>query len=382
MRGVFITLMAVIRKELQQATRDRRMLFMILVAPLIQIVVFGYAANLSFEHADTVVVDEDHTGESRAFVDGLRAEGTFHVTPVTTVAEAEARVRDGGAQIAVVLPRGFGRDVAAGSDTSVQALLDGSDPSRGLQAGYAFEAYAATRSALRAGAAARAVESGASRDLAVVPRLVLVPRLLYNPALKGRIFMVPGTAASILIIVTTIVTAMGFAREREMGTLEQLLVTPIDPFVLMIGKIIPYACFGLVDASFILVVGNLLFDVPLRGPLLVAFVGVSFYLVTTLGTGLVISTLARTQQQALMAGFFFLLPAILLSGFMTPVDAMPAWIRPITYVNPMRWFLEVWRTVLLRGGGFRDVLAPLGALAGLATFLMAFATLRFRKTLG
>lgn len=374
MSGVFITLLAVVRKELQQATRDRRMLFLLLVAPLIQIVVFGYAANLSFEHADTVVVDEDHTAESRAFVDGLRAEGTFKVTSLPSVAEAEARVRDGAAQIAVVLPRGFGRDVAAGAATSVQALLDGSDPSRGLQAGYAFEAYAATRSALG--------RSPGAASLASVPRLVLVPRLLYNPALKGRIFMVPGTAASILIIVTTIVTAMGFAREREMGTLEQLLVTPIDPLVLMIGKIIPYACFGLVDASFILVVGNLLFGVPLRGALVVAFVGVLFYLVTTLGTGLVISTLARTQQQALMAGFFFLLPAILLSGFMTPVDAMPAWIRPVTYVNPMRWFLEVWRTVLLRGGGLSDVLAPLSALAGLATFLMAFATLRFRRTLG
>jgi ABC-2 type transport system permease protein len=376
--GTLRTLFAVVRKELLQVTRDRRMLFMILVAPVIQIIAFGYAANLAFEHADVVVVDEDHTEESRAFVRELGVEGTFHIVYATTVAEAEGAVRDGEAQIAMVVPRDFGKRTTSGLSANVQVLLDGSDPSRGLQAGYAVEAYATARSARMASALGAAVLA----QMAGVPRVVLVPRLLYNPALKGRIFMVPGTAASILIIVTTIVTAMGFAREREMGTLEQLLVTPIDPLVLMVGKIIPYACFGLADASLILIVGNELFDVPIRGSLPLALLAVSLYLVTTLGTGLMISTLARTQQQALMAGFFFLLPALLLSGFMTPVDAMPAWIRPVSYVNPMRWFLEVWRTVLLRGGTFGDVAFPLAAQGVLATFVMGFATVRFRKTVG
>lgn len=373
MSGFFISLLSVVRKEFLQVTRDRRMLFMILVAPIFQIIAFGFAANLAFEHADVAVVDEDATNESRAFVDGLSAEGTFHVIHVATVAEAEAEVRDGHAQMAMVIPKNFGRRATAGLGPAVQVLLDGSDPSRGLQAGYAVEAYAQVETLKLAQPAPAGVS---------VARLVLVPRLLYNPALKGRIFMVPGTAASILIIVTTIVTAMGFAREREMGTLEQLLVTPIDPIVLMIGKIIPYAAFGLVDASLILIVGNVIFDVPMRGPLPLALLAVSLYLVTTLGTGLMISTLARTQQQALMAGFFFLLSALLLSGFMTPVDAMPVWIRPITYVNPMRWFLQIWRTVLLRGGGPSDVAPALGALAALAAFVMGFATFRFRKTVG
>lgn len=373
MRTQLSVLFAVVRKELLQALRDRRMLFMIMVAPLIQLVVFGYAANLTFEHAETIVVDQDRSNASRAFAADLAAEGTFHAVNVPTVEEAESRMRDGEAQIVVVIPIDFERRVEAGRGATVQVLLDGSDPSRGVQAGFAVEAYASSRSQVpmtpRAGDAP-------------VPRLVLSPRLLYNPALKGRIFMVPGTAASILLIVTTIVTAMGFARERESGTLEQLLVTPIDPLVLMVGKIIPYACFGLLDASFILLMGNLLFDVPLRGPLPVAFLAVLLYLVTTLGTGLAISTLARTQQQALMAGFFFLLPAILLSGFMTPVAAMPWWIRPLAHVNPMRWFLEAWRTVLLRGGTFTDVAPQLGMLLLLAVFVMGFATLRFKKTLG
>ncbi len=370
MSGALITFVAVVRKELLQATRDRRMVFMLLVAPLIQIIVFGYAANLSFEHADTVLVDQDKSAESRAFRDELAAEGTFRVTEVASVAEAEAEVTAGNAQVAIVLPHGYGRRLLAGEHVQVQALMDGSDPTRGVQAGYAVEAFAQTRTRPTAAPAIG------------VPRLLLVPRLLYNPGLKGRIFMVPGTAASILIIITTVVTAMGLTRERETGTLEQLLVTPIEPLVLMIGKIVPYAIFGLIDATFILVVGNILFDVPMRGPLLLAFTGVGLYLVTTLGTGLVISTLARTQQQALMAGFFFLLPAILLSGFMTPVDAMPWWIRPLTYVNPMRWFLEIWRTVLLRGGRFGDVLPQLGALAVISTLVMTVATVRFRRSLG
>jgi ABC-2 type transport system permease protein len=371
--GNWVTLVAVVRKEFLQATRDRRMLFMLLVAPVIQIVVFGFAANLAFEHADVVAVDQDRTQESRAFIEGLGVEGTFKLAYASSVGEAEGAVRDGAAQIALIVPRDFAQRSTAGLPTSVQVLLDGSDPTRGLQAGYAVEAYAMTRSA-RMAAPLSAAQG--------VPQVLLVPRLLYNPALKGRIFMVPGTAASILIIVTTIVTAMGFAREREMGTLEQLLVTPIDPLVLMVGKIIPYACFGLMDASLILIVGNLLFDVPMRGSVPLALLAVSLYLVTTLGTGLLISTLAKNQQQALMAGFFFLLPALLLSGFMTPVDAMPGWIRPVTYLNPMRWFLEVWRTVLLRGGKLGDVIDPLLALTLLSSLVMGFATLRFRKTVG
>ena len=375
MSGAIISLLAVMRKELLQATRDRAMLFMLLVAPLIQIVAFGYAANLSFERADTVVVDEDGSPESRAFVDGLAADGTFRVLEVPTVERAERKLRSGDAQVAVVVPKGFGRKVLELSRANVQVLLDGSDPSRGLQAGYAVEVYATERSM-------RALAKLPTQAMATSPRLMLVPRLLYNPALKGRIFMVPGTAASILLVVTTIVTAMGLAREREMGTLEQLLVTPIHPMVLMFGKVLPYAAVGLLNTAFILVAGNLLFEVPMRGPLGLTFVAASLYLVTTLGTGLAISTVARTQQQALMAGFFFMFPALLLSGFITPVDAMPAWIRPITYINPMRWFLEVWRTILLRGGGFSDVKEPLAALSAIAVFVMGFAGVRFRKSLG
>jgi ABC-2 type transport system permease protein len=193
--------------------------------------------------------------------------------------------------------------------------------------------------------------------------------------------MVPGTAASILLVVTTIVTAMGLARERELGTMEQLLVTPIHPLTLMIGKTVPYAIFGLFDEAAILLVGNVLFDVPLRGSLLVVFAGTLLYLIATLSVGLLISTFARTQQQAIMGGFFFLLPALLLSGFITPIDAMPWWIRPITVLIPVRWFIEIIRGSLLRDATLTDLAPAMGALAALGISFMLIAARRFQQTI-
>ncbi len=209
----------------------------------------------------------------------------------------------------------------------------------------------------------------------------LEARLLYNPSLKSRIFIVPGTGASILLIVTAIITAMGLAREREVGTMEQLLVTPIRPIALMIGKTVPYAVFGLVDQALILVVGNVVFDVPLRGSMLLLFGSALVYLVATLGLGLVVGTLARTQQQALMGVFFIIIPAFLLSGMMTPVEAMPAWVQPITWVNPARYYIEILRSILLRGATFSDIAAPFWHLTGIAAALLTIAVVRFRRTL-
>lgn len=380
MRGVLIGLIALVRKELLQTLRDRGVLFMLLVAPIVQLVGLGYAANMEFLHAATVLVDQDRSPESRALCRALAADDTFVVRDVETVDEAERALREGAAQVAVIVPQAFGRELVAGRPTSVQVLIDGSDPTRGVQAGAAIEGFTAEQAA-RAHVRWPVGVSGVS-GVSALPRVGLVPRLLYNPRLASRIFIVPGTAASILLVVSTIVTAVGLSREREMGTLEQLLVTPLSPLVLMIGKTIPYAVFGLVDATIILVLGNVLFDVPLRGPIDVVFVGTTLYLVATLSIGLLISTAAKTQQQAFMAGLFFVLPALLLSGFLTPVSAMPWWIRPVTYVTPTRWYVELVRTVLLRGGGYRDVATQLGALAALSTVVLTVATLRFRRTVG
>jgi ABC-2 type transport system permease protein len=370
-------LVALVRKELIQALRDRRVLFMLTMVPVIQMTIFGYAANIEFNRAETVVVDEDRSPESRSFVEGLAADGTFASRSVASVAEASGELERGAAALAIVLPRGFGADLGAGRRVAVQALVDGSDPSRSIGASAGIDVFCQRRS-LEQALARRPVGLAPP----VVPHVVIEPRMLYNPALKSRIFMVPGTAASLLLIITTLVTAVGLAREREVGTMEQLLVTPLAPLTLMLGKMLPYAMFGLLDEILLLVVGNLLFDVPLRGPMPVVFLGAALYLVCTLGTGLLISTLVRTQQQALMSGFFFLLPAILLSGMMTPITSMPSWIVPITYVNPVRWFVEIHRSVLLRGSSLVEIARPMLALAALGVALIGVAAARFKKTVG
>ncbi|MCA9677178.1 MAG: ABC transporter permease [Kofleriaceae bacterium] len=368
-RGPWWPLLALIRKELIQALRDRQMLFMIVAAPMIQIVLFGYAAQLEFKHADTVVVDEDRTADSRAFIEGLGADDTFRVRWADDVPAAVDVLRHGDATVVLIVPHGFASDRAAGGDAAVQVLYDGSDPTLGVSAASAIEAYAASQTRIPVG-------------LAPIPvgQIILEPRLLYNPGLDSRRFFVPGTAASLLVVVTMLVTAMGLAREREVGTLEQLLVTPMGPMTLMLGKMVPYALFGLLDEILILVIGNLVFDVPIQGDLAVLALGTAGYLGCTLALGLLIAASARTQQQAFMGGFFFMMPAILLSGFMTPIEAMPSWLQPITIVNPMRHFVEISRSILLRDASFTDVAPHVAWLYGIAVTLLVTAALRFRRT--
>jgi len=374
--SILTSLFALIRKELLQAFRDPKMMAVVLGIPVLQLTILGFAANLEFNHADTVIVDDDKSDQSRAFVRGLAADGTFVVRYADTVGEASEALRANTATVAVVVPWNFGRDVGAGVPARVQVLVDGSDPIGSAAASAALEQYAALSS----------LEVTLARlppgTAPAIPRVRLEPRLLYNPSLKSRIFIVPGTGASILLIVTAIITAMGLAREREVGTMEQLLVTPIRPIVLMIGKTVPYALFGLVDQALILVVGNYVFDVPLHGSIPLLFSASLVYLVATLGLGLVVGTLARTQQQALMGAFFIIIPSFLLSGMMTPLEAMPDWVQPITWINPVRYYIEILRSIQLRGATLSDIAKPFLHLAAIATTFMAIAVVRFRRTLG
>lgn len=378
-----VSLAGLVRKEFLQAFRDPRMLLVLLMAPTLQTIIFGYAANLEFNHAQTVLFDEDHTEASRALVRGIQADGTF-TTSVVGGQEAVSRsLQLGDAQAGLVIPRRFGERVAAGIPTQVQVLVDGTEPTRAVSASAALTSYLGGQS-LDAQLAVAATSTSAAPGLSPfppLPHVVLEPRLLYNPGLKSRRFMVPGTAASILLVVTTIVTAMGLTREREIGTMEQLLVTPIRPLTLMLGKTIPYAVFGLFDLALILVVGNVLFDVPLRGSLLLVCVAALAYLLGTLALGLLISTIARTQQQALTGGFFVILPLLLLSGFLTPVDAMPDWIRPLTWISPVRYFIDIIRCVLLRDAGFVDIGPMLAKLTAIGMTFLMLAAVRFRRTI-
>jgi ABC-2 type transport system permease protein len=276
----------------------------------------------------------------------------------------------------VILPEGLGADLAAGRAAAVQVLLDGTDPNRSTVAAGAASRYFGEVGEALARARLEA------RGLPAPAQLEVVPRLAFNPGLKTPPYMVPGIAAMLLLIVTTIVTAMGLSREREMGTLEQVLVTPIRPILLLVGKMAPFVVIGVVDVALLLAAGTWLFDVPLGGTLPVVLVGTLLYLMTTLGVGLLISTLSTSQQQSFLGGFLFVLPAILLSGVMTPIAAMPGWLRVVTYANPVRYYAEVMRTTLLRGGGFADLWPELAALGGLGALILLAATARFRERLG
>ena len=375
-------LLAVIKKELRQTVRDRRMMFMLLGAPIIQLYIFGTAVNLDVDHVPTVVVDHDQSYTSRTHLTRLLADGTlYEVARLPSEQDGERMLETGEAAVVLVIPEGFERDIARHRPTTVQAILDGSDPNRSGVAGSAVASYFALESEglVRARLTQLAAVGGFAPAL---PDVRVPTRVLFNPSLDTSIYMVPGVAAMLLMIITTIVTAMGLSREKERGTLEQILVTPVPSGVLILGKILPFAAFGLVDFGLAMVVGAYGFDMPLRGDFTVLLLATLLYLMTTLGVGLLISTLSGSQQQAFMGGFLFMMPAALLSGIMTPIHSMPEWLQPFTMINPVRHYAEVLRGSLLRGAGFAELSSQLAILAVMGLTVFTFATIRFRKSLG
>ncbi len=368
---------AVFRKEVRQTLRDRRMMLVLIVAPVIQTVVFGFAVDFDVDRVRTVVLDRDRTDVSRAHARRLLADGTLlRAGEAAGPVEAERAVHQGAAAAAVILPERLAADLAAGRPAEVQVVIDGSDPNRSTVAAAAVSRYFGDAGERMAR------ESLTARGVPPPAQLEIVPRLFYNPELESPPYMIPGIAAMLLLIVTTIVTAMGLAREREMGTLEQVLVTPIRPVWLLAGKMAPYVVFGFVDVLLLVAAGAWIFDVPIRGPLPVLALGTVLYLLTTLGVGLFISSVSSSQQQSFLGGFLFILPAVLLSGVMSPIAAMPPWLRALTYLNPVRHYAAVMRSCLLRGAGLTDLSVPLAALAVLGAIIFAISALRFHKTLG
>jgi ABC-2 type transport system permease protein len=367
---MLLSLFNVVRKELRQTLRDRRMVISLVVAPVLQLVVFGYAINLDVDRVPTVVCDQDATPRSRDLVQQFFAGGTFRDQGrLHDPAAAQSALETGDAAVALVVPRGFSVRSARHDSPQVQVLVDGTDSTRAQVA-----SNAARQFLLMHGVGGGPIIASGGRAAAV-----LTPRILYNPRLSTPVYMLPGILATLLLNVTAIAAAMALAREREAGTLEQVLVTPITPVVLLAGKCLPFILFGLVDIAAVLVLGSWLFDVPMRGSLAVVGLGSFLYLFSTLGFGIMLATLSATQQQAMLGAFSFVLPAALLSGFMSPIDAMPAWLQPLTLLNPMRHFVEIARACFLKGAGARDLVGQLVSLAVLGIALLAVAVLRFRR---
>lgn len=355
-------------KEFLQMLRDRRMKFLIFVTPVVQLIIFGYAATTDVSHIRTAVLDEDRSADSRALVEAFTGSGYFRLNAWL---DHEAQINDqldrGEVILVLRIARGFSEALRSGRPTAVQVLVDGTDSNTGTLAMSYAQRIISDYPQRALGLAG--VQGGAE----------LRSRVWYNPDLKSRNFNVPGVMALILMLTSLLLTSMAVVREREIGTLEQLMVTPIRPLELILGKTLPFVVIAYIQLVMVMIVALFWFKVPMVGNPLILIVGAGLYLMSTLGVGLFISTISQTQQQALMSAFFFFFPAILLSGFMFPIENMPEPAQWITYLNPLRYFLVIVRDVFLKGNAFMVLWPQFAAQAALGGSLLLLSALRFRK---
>lgn len=367
----------IVRKEFFQIRQDRRMLVVSIVAPILQILLLGYAATTDIRNTNLVVCDIDRTAVSRAFAREFTSSGYFvHRYSVDAPGELDRLIEEGKATAGLVIPAGFGRRLLERESVQIQVVLDGTDAnSANILLGYATQIVASYSQ-----------EVIAEYLLAVhgrtPARIVPEPRIWFNPDLLSSNFMVPGVVALVLMIITMTLTSLGIVKEKEIGTLEQLLVTPIKPYQLILGKLIPFTMIGFFDVLIVLALAHYWFAVPLRGSLLLLFSLSGLFILTTLGLGLFISTIARTQQQAmLIAQFFFFMPFIFLSGFTFPIANMPPVIQMLTYLIPLRYFLEIVRGIFLKGTDLSQLWPQATALFVTGVTILTLSILRFRRRL-
>ena len=357
-------------KEFLQMLRDPRMKVLVFVTPVIQLMLFGYAATTDVNHIRTAVLDHDRTSDSRALVDAFTGSDYFQVTAWVDSQRKLGEMLDRGeVTVALQIARGFSDDLRTGRTTAVQVLVDGTDSNTGT---------------LAMNYAQRIINDFGRKRLDRLkqpPGVELRSRVWYNPDLKSRNFNVPAVMALILMLTSLLLTSMAVVREREIGTLEQLMVTPIRPAELILGKTLPFVLIAYIQLVLVMAVALFWFKVPLVGNPVMLLFGAGLYLMSTLGVGLFISTVSQTQQQALMSAFFFFFPAILLSGFMFPIENMPEPVQWITYLNPLRYFLVIVRDVFLKGNDFSVLWPQFAALGMLGTTLLSLSAARFRKRL-
>jgi ABC-2 type transport system permease protein len=375
---MFARVRHILVKEFLQALRDRRIAGIVFVAPLIQILVLGYAANLDVRDVRLAVLDADGTPSSRELAARFDRSGSFRIAEH---AGSEAELREaldrGRAKAGLCVPAGFEADVLSGRGASVAILVDGTDT---LTAGVAL----AHGNAIAAEFSREAVAARMARLAGAAPApgaVGIEARAWFNESLESRNFFVPGILGLLVTLVTLMLTCMAVVREKEIGTMEQILVTPIRPLEFILGKTLPFALIGLADIAVVIVVGVLWFGVPIRGSIPLLFLGMGFLVLTNLGIGLLISTVSRTQQQAMIGSFFFFMPAMLLSGFVFPIENMPLAVQAVTFLDPLRYVFVIIRGIFLKGVGFSILWPQFLALALLGALSLSLAVLRFRKTM-
>jgi ABC-2 type transport system permease protein len=366
---------ALIRKEFLHIFRDPRALVVMFLMPIVQLFLLGYAATTDVEHLRTAVLDGDHSPDSRALIEAYRASSYFDlVQTASSEAEIERLMDAGQVRAGLIIPPDYSAPLGAGSQAQVAFVIDGSDPS------VANTAYAASQSVGQA-QSVRILERRLHVDADSLPGLQVRPRVWYNPEMKSANYMIPGIIGTILYFLTALFTAMSIVREREQGTIEQLIVTPIKPLELIISKVTPYTFIAFFDVLEVLGLGVWWFGVPVRGSVGLLLALSALFLLTSLGIGIFISSLAKTQQEAMLLTFLTLFPSIFLGGFFFPIEAMPSWLQVLTYVVPLRYMLVIIRGIVLKGVGLEILYQQVVALAAFGAAIMLLAAARFRKRL-
>jgi ABC-2 type transport system permease protein len=377
----------IIRKEFRQLLREPRMRGLLIAPPLLQLLIFGYAVNLDVEDSRVAWMDRDNTSFSRGLRDEFQGSRHFTVTatPATDL-EVQSLLDHGSVDAVVRVLPGFGRDISQGKTAAVQILVDGTNSNTasivaahasGVVANYGNKALVVQ---MRQRLAGSTLAAGGPVNMAA-PALDVRSRVWFNPDLLSRNYFVPGVVVNIITLITLSLTAMAIVREREIGTMEQLMVTPIRPLELIVGKTLPFALIGLADVLVITGAAFLVFHIQLRGNLLLLLFASVLFLLTTLGVGLFISTICHTQQQAMVSTFLFFNPAFMLSGFTFPISNMPEPVQYLTLINPVRYMMEIVRGLFLKGTGMTALWPQMLALAAIGMTILSLSVLRFHKRL-
>ncbi len=378
-------ILAIITKELSQMFRNRRTRLFLFIPPMFQLIIFGYAVNLDVDNLRMGWMDMDQTPQSHDLLAAFQGSGRFLLTALPKNEHDIQNILDrGDAQVIVRVLPGFGRDILLGRPTSAQILVDGTNSNTAsLASAYTSQLVAGYSSKLApAQIQSRMMARAGMGNMSLnAPRITDSARVWFNPDLKSRNYFVPGVICNLIMVVTVMLTAMAIVREKEIGTMEQLMVTPIRPMELMIGKMIPAALVGMMDLVLMTTAALLIFTIPFRGNPLVLVASAALFLLTSLGMGLFISTIASTQQQAIMSSSLIAIPTFMLSGFAYPIRNMPVAVQYFTYLNPLRYLIEIVRGIFLKGTGVSVLWPQMLTLLVYGMIVMGLSASSFRKKL-
>lgn len=373
-----IRILSIAKKELLQLLRDKRSLPMILVLPVLQVLLFGYVAGSDIKNIKFATIDRDNSALSREIVAKIDHSRFFiNQGQVTEYSRLERMVDAGDIKIGLVIPAGFEREVNRNAQPKLQVIIDGTDSNTATIAQNYF--LSIINSKAQQIIAARFLKSGGVT--ASTQPIAFNYRVFYNPELKSAWYMVPGITIMVLLLITTMLTALSIVKEKELGTIEQIMVTPVKSWEFIIGKILPFPFIGMLDVLLVGTTGSLWFGVPIRGSILLLLFCSVLFIMTTLGIGLLISSISSTQQQAMLSTMFFLLPNILLSGFVSPIANMPKVLQWITYIIPARYFIEIVRSIYLKGIGITYLYPQILALFVIGVLILGYSIKSFHKQL-